>query len=187
MATAAEKLGSVKRWDHWIGGKATPSGSGQYFDNLNPEDDSVYAQLAAGTAEDIDKAVLIAQETFHSYSKTLASEREAILSKTAELMEQNRQEFLDVLIDEVGSPMGKAQFEVQYAIGCLRAAAGIARQVRGETIPPDIPGRLSLSIRRAIDFGEFHGNRGRKTRQCKKMGPLDRWQSHTVRLRPVFR
>jgi hypothetical protein len=51
MATAAEKLGSVKKWDHWIGGKATPSGSGQYFDDLNPDDDTVYAQLAAGTAE----------------------------------------------------------------------------------------------------------------------------------------
>ncbi len=150
MATAAEKLGSVKKWDHWIGGKATPSGSGQYFDDLNPDDDSFYAQLAAGTAEDIDKAVQVAQETFRSYSKSLASEREAILSKTAELMEQNRQEFVDILIDEVGSPMGKAQFEVQYAISCLRAAAGITRQVRGDTIPPDIPGRLSFSVRQPL-------------------------------------
>jgi acyl-CoA reductase-like NAD-dependent aldehyde dehydrogenase len=150
MATAAEKLGSARKWDHWIGGKATPSESGQYLDDLNPEDDSVFAQLAAGTAEDIDKAVQVAQETFQSYSKSLASEREAILSKTAELLEQNRQEFVDILIDEVGSPIGKAQFEVQYAIGCLRAAAGVTRQVRGETIPPDIPGRLSLSIRQPL-------------------------------------
>ena len=150
MATAAEKLGSVKKWEHWIGGKATPSESGQYLDNLNPEDDSVFTRLAAGTANDIDKAVQTAQQAFQSYSKSLASEREAILSKTAELLEQNRQEFVDILIDEVGSPIGKAQFEVQYAIGCLRAAAGVTRQVRGETIPPDIPGRLSLSIRQPL-------------------------------------
>ncbi len=100
MATAAEKLGSVKKWDHWIGGKATPSESGQYLDDLNPEDDSVFAQFAAGTAGDIDKAAQVAQETFQSYSKSLASEREAILSKTAELMEQNRQDFVDQDIDE---------------------------------------------------------------------------------------
>ena len=67
MVTAAEKLGSVKKWDHWIGGNATPSGSGQYLDDLNPENDSVYAQLAAGTAEDIDKAVQVAQQTFQTY------------------------------------------------------------------------------------------------------------------------
>ena len=99
---------------------------------LNSEDDCVFARLAAGTAQDIDKAVQAAREAFTSYSKTLAAEQEAILCKTAELLEQNRQEFVDILIDEVGSPMGKAQFEVQYAIGCLRAAAGVARQVRPE-------------------------------------------------------
>jgi len=117
---------------------------------LNPEDDSVFARLAAGTPTDIDKAVDTAQAAFLSYSKSLASEREAILSKTAGLLERDRQAFIDILIDEVGSPLGKAQFEVQYAISCLRAAAGVTRQVRGQTIPPDIPGRLSLSIRQPL-------------------------------------
>ena len=86
MATAAEKLGSVKKWEHWIGGKATPSESGQYLDNLNPEDDSVFTRLAAGTANDIDKAVQTAQQAFQSYSKSLASEREAISNRTGRLI-----------------------------------------------------------------------------------------------------
>jgi acyl-CoA reductase-like NAD-dependent aldehyde dehydrogenase len=150
MSTAAERLDKAKTWDHWINGEATPSDSGQYLDDLNPEDDSVFARLAAGTASDIDRAVQTAQQAFGSFSKTLASEREAILSRTAGLLEQNREEFVEILIDEVGSPMGKAQFEVQYAIGCLRAAAGVARQIRGETIPPDIPGRLSISVRQPL-------------------------------------
>jgi acyl-CoA reductase-like NAD-dependent aldehyde dehydrogenase len=150
MATAQKNLHSIKKWGHWIGGAAVASESGQYLDDLNPEDDSVFARLAAGTTHDIDKAVDAAHKAFQAYSKSLASEREAILSRTAALLEQNRQEFVDILIDEVGSPMGKAQFEVQYAISCLRAAAGVTRQVRGETIPSDIPGRLSLSVRQPL-------------------------------------
>ena len=150
MSTAAENLNNIKRWNHWIAGRPEPSESGQYLDDLNPEDDSVFAHLAAGTAQDIDKAVQTAHQAFTSYSTTLASEREAILCKTAELLEENRQEFVDILIDEVGSPLGKAQFELQYAIGCLRAAAGVARQVRGDTIPSDIPGRLSFSLRQPL-------------------------------------
>lgn len=150
MSTPSEKLAEVRTWDHWINGQPTPSDSGQYMDDLNPDDDSVYARLAAGTESDIDKAVQAAQAAFESWSKTLASEREAILSRAAGLVEQNRQEFVDILIDEVGSPFGKAQFEVAYGIGCLRAAAGVARQVRGETIPPDTPGRLSISIRQPL-------------------------------------
>lgn len=150
MSTPSEKLAEVRTWDHWINGQPTPSDSGQYMDDLNPDDDSVYARLAAGTESDIDKAVQTAQAAFATWSKTLASEREAILSRAAGLVEQNRQEFVDILIDEVGSPFGKAQFETAYGIGCLRAAAGVARQVRGETIPPDTPGRLSISIRQPL-------------------------------------
>lgn len=150
MSAPSEKLEQVRTWEHWIGGQPTPSDSGQYMDDLNPDDDSVYARLAAGTESDIRNAVQVAQDTFQTYSQTLASEREAILSRTAGLVEQHRQEFVDMLIDEVGSPVGKAQFEVAYGIACLRAAAGVARQVRGETIPPDSPGRLSLSVRQPL-------------------------------------
>ena len=150
MTTSTEKPDQVRTWEHWISGQPTSSDSGQHIDDLNPDDDSVYTRLAAGTQSDIDKAVNTAQAAFQTYSKTLASEREAILSRAAGLLEQHRQEFVDILIDEVGSPVGKAQFEVQYGIACLRAAAGVARQVRGETIPPDSPGRLSLSLRQPL-------------------------------------
>ncbi len=150
MATAADNLSSMKKWGHWIGGASVPPESGQYLDDLNPEDDAVFARLAAGTTDDVAKAVDTAHQAFASFSKSLAAEREAILSRTAELLERNRQEFVDILIDEVGSPVGKAQFEVQYAISCLRAAAGVPRQVRGQTIPADVPGRLSLSVRQPL-------------------------------------
>jgi acyl-CoA reductase-like NAD-dependent aldehyde dehydrogenase len=150
MSATAEKLPKVKTWEHWIGGQLTPSDSGNYIDDLNPDDDSVYARLAAGTTTDVERAVQTAQAAFADWSQTLASEREAILSRAANIVEQRRGEFMDILIDEVGSPIGKAGFEAQYGIGCLRAAAGVARQVRGQTIPPDMPNRLSISIRQPL-------------------------------------
>ncbi len=150
MSTASEQRDHIRTWEHWINGRRTPSDSGRHLEDLNPDDDSVYAHLAAGTASDIERAVQTAQQAFESYSTMLAAEREAILSRTAGLVEAHRQEFVDMLIDEVGSPLGKAQFEVNYGIGCLRAAAGVARQVRGETMPSDTPGRLSLSLRQPL-------------------------------------
>lgn len=150
MSAPSHELEQIRTWEHWINGKPTRSDSGQYLDDLNPDDDSVYAKLAAGTASDMDRAVQAAHAAFQTYSKSLAAEREAILSRAAGLVEQHRQEFVDILIDEVGSPVGKAQFEVQYGIACLRAAAGVARQVRGHTIPPDMPGRLSMSLRQPL-------------------------------------
>ena len=91
-----------------------------------------------------------AHAAFRNYGRTLASEREAWLSRAAGIMEGRREALVDLLIDEVGSPVGKAQFEVQYAIGCLRAAAGATRRVTGQTLPADLPGRFSMSVRQPL-------------------------------------
>jgi len=74
-------------------------------------------------------------------------QREAWLPRAADILDRRRAEVLDLLVDEVGSPIGKAQFEVQYAVGCLRAAAGATRRVAGQTMPSDVPGRFSMSVR----------------------------------------
>lgn len=149
MSTRPNPAG-VPRCDLWIGGRSVPARSGRYFDDRNPEDDSVLALIAEGGVEDVDAAVCTADAAFASYGRTLAAEREAWLSRAAGIMEGRRKALVELLIEEVGSPIGKAEFEVQYAIGCLRAAAGAARRVTGQTLPADIPGRFSLSVRQPL-------------------------------------
>lgn len=149
MDSKAERGGYGQR-DLWIGGRYQPAGSGRYFDDRNPDDDTVLARIAEATTGDVAAAVDAAQAAFAGYGQTLAAEREAWLSRAAGIMEGRRQEFIDILVDEVGSPLGKAQFEVQYAVGCLRAAAGAARRVTGQTLPSDIPGHFSMSVRQPL-------------------------------------
>lgn len=143
-------IGKDKTVDLWIDGKRTPSASGGYFVDRNPEDDSTYALVAEGGTGDIARAVQSAHAAFATYRTTLAAEREAWLSRAAALVEKYRGDFVDLLIDEVGSPFGKAQFEVQYAINCLRAAAGVARRVTGQTMPSELPGRFSMTVREPL-------------------------------------
>jgi vanillin dehydrogenase len=134
----------------WINGKHTEPTNGKYFDVLNPLDDSLYCKAAEASEADINKAVEAAHACFQSYSGTLAQIRETMLCKAAELLERDQSDFIDILIDETGSPMNKAQFEVQFSISYLRAAAGVARRVTGQTIPSDVPGRMSLSVRKPL-------------------------------------
>ncbi|QDX80252.1 aldehyde dehydrogenase [Denitratisoma sp. DHT3] len=136
--------------DLWIGGQHVAPATGRYFIDRNPEDDAPYAQVAEAGADDVDRAVQAAHAAFDGYRRTLAADREAWLSRAAAIVERRRQEFVDVLTDEVGSPFGKAQFEVQYAINCLRAAAGVARRVTGQTIPSETPGRFSMTVREPL-------------------------------------
>ena len=77
----------ISRHDLWIGGKSVAASSGQYFDDRNPQDDSVLAHIAEATAQDVDTAVQAAHAAFASYGRTLASEREAWLSRAAGIME----------------------------------------------------------------------------------------------------
>ncbi|NIO43019.1 MAG: aldehyde dehydrogenase family protein, partial [Burkholderiales bacterium] len=61
----------------------------------------------------------------------LPKEREKILCKAAELLERDRNDFVEILVDEIGSPIRKAGFEVEKGLAFLRAAAGMTRNVTG--------------------------------------------------------
>lgn len=140
----------IKQTELWIGGEHVPPSSGEYFDDLNPDDNSLYARVASATPADMDKAVRTALDAFKRNRGRLAAEREAWLSKAAELVERDRQEYIDILVDEVGSPLFKAEFEVNYCISALRAAAGVPRTLKGEVIPSDMPGAFSMAIREPV-------------------------------------
>jgi len=131
----------------WIGGEWTEASDGQVFESLNPLDDSLYCHAARGTSDDIRSAVAAARGAFPAYKETLPKDRERWLIKAAEIMERRKDEVINCLIAENGSPYGKAAFEFEKGLSMLRAASGMARHVRGETIPSDAPGKISMSFR----------------------------------------
>ena len=137
----------TKLLQHFIGGEWVGASSGDVFDVLNPLDDSPYAQAAKGTSKDMQNAVVAAKTAFESYKDTTPTERERWLLHIAEIMETRQKELVDCLIDEIGSPIQKAMFEFTKGLTMIRAAAGMCRNVRGETIPSDRPNTFSMSIR----------------------------------------
>lgn len=132
---------------HWINNKSCTSVDGATFTVVNPIDDSPLAEVAYGSPADMDLAVQVAHEAFQDFKQTSVNDREAWLANAASLLEERKSEFVDLLIDEAGSTATKAQFETGKAISFIRAAIGMVRRVRGETLPSDYPGRLSLTWR----------------------------------------
>jgi len=132
---------------HWINNASVPASDGGVLDSLNPLDDSVYAQVADGTPEDIDRAVECAHEAFRSYKDISTNDREGWLCKAAELLEQRKEEFIRILIEEGGSTRRKAEFETNKSISFIRAAVGMVRQMSGKTLPSDYAGRISMTWR----------------------------------------
>ncbi|WP_136440681.1 aldehyde dehydrogenase family protein [Pacificoceanicola onchidii] len=140
----------TKTLQHFIGGQWCDAEQGATFEVLNPLDDSLYCHAAKGSGADMRRAVDAAKTAFAGYRETTPTERERWLLRVAELMEARQKELVDCLIDEIGSPVQKAMFEFTKGLTMVRAAAGMCRNVRGETIPSDRPGTFSMSVREPL-------------------------------------
>lgn len=140
----------IRTLQHFIGGTWVDAEDGAVFDVLNPLDDSLYAHASKGTGGDMRNAVAAARSAFLDYRETLPKDRERWLLRIAEIMEERKSELIDCLIDEIGSPIQKAMFEFEKGLTMVRAAAGLCRNVRGETTPSDAPGKFSMSIREPL-------------------------------------
>lgn len=134
----------------WIGGQWRDAADARTFVDGRPEDDGEYAVAARAGHADVDAAVAAAHAAYQGYRHTLAREREAWMLRAAQLLEERADAFAEVLIDEIGSPVMKARFEIQYAIGHLRTAAGLPRRACGQTLPSDSPGRIGMSVREPL-------------------------------------
>jgi vanillin dehydrogenase len=117
---------------------------------INPANGTPVAKFFMSTPKAMTDAIDAAEAAKESWGATSAAEREIVLIRAADILEARRAEVGDILIDEAGSTFGKSQFEVSFTINMLRAAAGEARRLFGHVIPSDIPGLMSIAIRRPL-------------------------------------
>ena len=90
---------------HYINGEPNPGASGETFDNLTPSDNTSLGLIAAGSAEDIDRACRAAQEACPAWSRTSGKERRKILNRFADLVEQRAEEISLVESMDCGQPI----------------------------------------------------------------------------------
>ena len=141
----------MKQTQLLIAGHECVPNSGQYFEVLNPATEQVFARAARANHYDVELAVKHARQGFSQWSKLAPKQREAVLLKAADIVEsQGITRLLDLLIDESGSAITKATFEIKYTVDLLRTAAGEVRRLYGETFPNDNPERISMVFRHAI-------------------------------------
>lgn len=140
----------MKEYKLFIGGEWVASSGNTILDDINPATGKVYARVHHASAADVERAIAAAHGARVAWGNSLANQREAILLKAADILEQRIPEIADVLMDEAGSVFGKAMFESSFVVNLLRSAAGECRRITGETMPSDSPGVFSMSVRRPL-------------------------------------
>lgn len=125
-------------------------GSDRLADDLDPATGKVWAKVHQAGPAEVEAALAAADAARATWCDTLASQREAILLKAADVLERRIPEIAEVLRYESGSAFGKSMFEASFCVNMLRSAAGECRRIFGETMPSDAPGVLSLTVRRPL-------------------------------------
>jgi aldehyde dehydrogenase (NAD+) len=151
------------------------SASGKTFDSINPATGEVLASVAEGDAEDINCAVVAARRAFEGpWSQFKPYERQRLLLKLADLVEQHFDELsrLDTL--DMGAPISRTGASRQRALGMLRYYAGMATAIHGETIENSLPGEIfSYTLKEPVGVvGAIIPWNGSLTATIWKIGPV---------------
>jgi acyl-CoA reductase-like NAD-dependent aldehyde dehydrogenase len=130
-----------------INGEESAAAGGASFVRNDPFTGKPATKAAAASVADVNRAIETAAAAFPAWSKTGPTERRAILSKAAEVMEAKAPEFIQFGIEELGMTAPWIGFNVMLAANMLREAAAMTTQIAGEVIPSDKPGTLAMAIR----------------------------------------
>lgn len=129
---------------------------GQTFDTIDPSNETVIAKVAAGTAEDIDRAVKAARRAFDEgpWPRMSGSARGAVLRAIAQGIRDRLPELAELEVRDNGKPLPEALWDLGDAAGCFEFYAGLAEQLDGnaETTVP-LPDERFSSIARKEPVG----------------------------------
>lgn len=104
------------------------------IDVINPASESVYTQISAGSAEDVNRAVAAARAAFDGYSQWTVEQRLALLEKIADIYQTRSADMAKAISQEMGAPVDLANsWQVSLGLGHIKAAIKALQDFTFET------------------------------------------------------
>jgi phenylacetaldehyde dehydrogenase len=121
-----------------IGGSWVPAHAGGWFDTHDPATDQVLGRVAAGTAADVDRAVVAAEAAYAapSWRRIGPRERARLLQRIAERLEAHAPELAELEALDNGMPIGAARGGVFAAAEAFRYYSGWCTKLMGQSYDP---------------------------------------------------
>jgi aldehyde dehydrogenase (NAD+) len=123
-------------YSNLIGGADAPAADGSVLDVVSPVDGRNFARIAAGSAEDIDRAVAAARKAFDgAWAKLTATERGRLLVKLAEAVARHADELAELESRDNGKPLRQARADATALARYLEFYGSAADKLHGDVIP----------------------------------------------------
>jgi aldehyde dehydrogenase (NAD+) len=125
----------MKRYEHWIAGEWTAPADGEYLPSHSPgEYTELVCEIAAGSPDDVDRAVAAAREAGAGWRDQKPGARGRVLAAVATAIRDNAAELAELESAETGKPAWQAPLEVEGTAAYFDFYAGLANQPGGEVI-----------------------------------------------------
>lgn len=140
--TAGALIEFKPRYEHFIGGEWVKPAGGAYFEDISPVNGKPFAEVARGTAADIDAALDAAHKAAPSWGRTSTAHRAAILNAIADRIDANR-ELLAVaetwdngksIREPLNADLPLASDHFRYFASLIRAQEGSFTQLDEDTV-----------------------------------------------------
>jgi 1-pyrroline dehydrogenase len=117
---------------NFVGGEWVDALTDAKQDVLNPATGETIAEIPAGGASDVDRAVAAALEAFGEWFDTTPKERSEMLLALADRLDEHTEELAQLESANVGKPLGMARDEVGFASDNIRFFAGATRCMQAQ-------------------------------------------------------
>jgi betaine-aldehyde dehydrogenase/aminobutyraldehyde dehydrogenase len=112
---------------NYVGGEWVDAVEGGTMEVLNPATGETIAEVPRGTRADVDRAVAAAKAVLPAWLETTPGERQALLLRLADLIDEHAEELAQIESQNVGKPLSYARDEMPVCSDNLRFFAGAAR------------------------------------------------------------
>ncbi len=129
-----------------IDGEMVEGSGGAWIESENPADEQPLGRVPAATADDVRRAVEAARAAQRPWAAKSVWERAAALRRLAAAIRARGPQILELEARDTGNTLGKLVADVQIAAGYLEYFAGLASELKGETVPATAQG-LHFTLR----------------------------------------
>jgi acyl-CoA reductase-like NAD-dependent aldehyde dehydrogenase len=130
-----------------INGERVAAACGATFERRDPFTGGIASVSAAATVEDAVAAADNAAKAFQAWSGSAHQDRRRLLMAASGVLEAHADRLTGLMTAEIGATAAWARFNVSMASAMLLEAAAQVYNVKGETIPSDVPGATSMGLR----------------------------------------
>jgi betaine-aldehyde dehydrogenase len=129
-----------------IGGELVESKDGAWLESINPADETSLGRVPLGSVADVAAAVEAAEKAQPAWAALTNAHRADYIHKLGDAILARGEEIARLESLDTGNTIGPMRRDVRTAVERMRFAAGLAYEIKGETIP-STPGNIHMTIR----------------------------------------